>query len=595
MMVKKRSEVDLAKTWSMEDLYENEALWEADFLELERLVEDYETYRGKLGESGEYLLGCFALDEAVGIKLDRVYSYASCQQDVDMENPHYQAMQQRAMRLAMRASAASAFISAEVLAIPEERLQTFCEEVSELARFDRTLEVILRDKPHTRSAEVEELLAEAAPLGRASYETFGMLSNADMRFPQVVGEDGEMAELTQERYGGLIQSRNREVRRDAFMAMHQTYGKQKNTLAANYGANVKQAAFFAKARRYGTAREYYLSGSQIPESVYDQLIEAVHDGLPAMYRYVRLRKEMLHLPDVHLYDVYTPLVGEAEWEVSFEEACHWIKEALKPLGEVYGSILDQAFAERWIDYAENQGKRSGAYSGGGYGTHPYILMTYKNKLNDVFTLVHELGHSVHTYLSNQAQTYHNAQYRIFVAETASTCNEALLNHYLLQIAKTPEQKAYLINHYLDHFKGTLFRQTMFAEFERNMHQAFADGIPLTVEYLCSQYRELNALYFGPDLVIDEEVGMEWARIPHFYRPFYVYQYATGFSAAIALARKILEEGTPAVEKYLTFLSGGCTKDPIDLLKDAGVDMTSKEPVLAAMEEFREWLGQLENL
>ena len=594
-MLKKREEVDRAMTWSLEDLFVSEEVWEAAYARIAGKIGCYSDFRGKLGDQAAELLACLRLDEEIGEELDLLYSYASCRLDEDTGNTRAQEMAQRAGKLAAEAGAASSFVSAEILAIPEERLKAFREELPALSHFDRTLDEILRDKPHIRSGEVEELLAEASEMSRGAYDTFQMLNDADIRFPEVTGEDGEKIELTNARYSGLIQRRNREVRKEAFRALHGTYAKQKNTLAANFSANIKQAAFFAKARRYPSARACSLDGSRIPEEVYDRLIEAVHEALPLMYRYVALRKKALGLSEVHLYDVYVPLAGETEWKVPYEEACTWVREALAPLGPEYGAILEEAFADRWIDYAENEGKRSGAYSNGVYGSHPYILMTYQNKLNDAFTLIHELGHSVHSYLSNRAQSYSDAQYRIFVAETASTCNEALLNHYLLQKAEKPEQKAYIINHFLDNFKGTLFRQTMFAEFERNMHQAYADGIPLTADYLCSEYRKLNELYFGPDMVVDEEIAVEWARIPHFYRPFYVYQYATGFSAAIALSRRILEEGAPAVEDYLKFLSGGCTKDPIDLLRDAGVDMTSKEPVRDAMKEFEELLGQLEGL
>ncbi|MCI8513522.1 MAG: oligoendopeptidase F [Lachnospiraceae bacterium] len=593
--LKKREEVAEEQTWSLEDLFVSEEAWEAEYERLNNRLSAYGELKGKLGESAEKLLTCLKLDEETSEALDRLYSYASCKQDEDTKIGRSQERYQRVARLAVCAGSVSAFIRSEILSIPEEQLAYFRRVLPELKRYDRTLSEILRDRPYTRSREVEELLADAAEMSRSAYETFSMLNNADIRFPDVTDESGAVIELTNARYTGLLMSENRDVRREAFQAMYETYGKQKNMLAANFAANVKQAVFFAKARHFSSTRAYYLTGNRIPEEVYDQLIEAVHEALPLMYRYVALRKKVLGLSKLHLYDVYVPLVREQKEKIPFDRAKEWVLQALAPLGEAYREILKEAFENRWIDYAENEGKRSGAYSSGVYGAHPYILMTYKEKLEDVFTLVHELGHSVHSYLSDRAQTYNDSQYRIFVAETASTCNEALLNHYLLAHREGRAQKAYILNHFLDSFKGTLFRQTMFAEFERDMHRAGEEGIPLTAEYLCGEYRKLNERYFGPEMVVDEEIAMEWARIPHFYRPFYVYQYATGFSAAIALSKRILEEGEPAVADYMKFLSGGCTKDPIELLKEAGVDMSRREPVRDAMHVFERYLNQLEEL
>lgn len=579
----------------MEDLFASEEAWEAEYERLRGRLAAYQELKGRLGESAERLLTCLKLDEETSEAFDRLYSYASCKQDEDTGNGRNQERYQRAARLAAEVGSAGAFIRSEILSLPEERLADFCRALPELKRYEKTLSEILRDRPHTRSEEVEELLADAAEMSRSAYETFSMLNNADIRFPEVTDEEGKRIELTNARYTGLLMSRKREVRKEAFRAMYETYGKQKNTLAANFAANVKQAAFFAKARNYSSAREYYLTENRIPERVYDQLIEAVHEALPLMYRYVDLRKRILGVSELHLYDVYVPLVGEQEEKIPFSQAREWVLEALAPLGGEYRKILEEAFENRWIDYTENQGKRSGAYSNGVYGAHPFILMTYKEKLEDVFTLAHELGHSVHSYFSDNAQTYNDSRYRIFVAETASTCNEALLNHYLLRHRTGREERAYILNHFLDSFKGTLFRQAMFAEFEQEMHRAGAKGIPLTAEYLCGEYRKLNEIYFGPGAVIDDEIALEWARIPHFYRPFYVYQYATGFSAAIALSRRIREEGETAARDYRKFLAGGCTKDPIELLKEAGVDMNGKKPVQDAMKVFEDYLNRLEEL
>ena len=422
-----------------------------------------------------------------------------------------------------------------------------------------------------------------------------MFNNADIRFPKITGEDGTDVEVTHGRFISLLQSKDQRVRKDAFEALYGVYEKFRNTLAATYRANVKQEVFFARARRYGSDLEAALDGSHIPVSVYDNLIHVVHEHLPLMHRYVKIRKKLLGLDELHMYDLYTPMTENSGEHFSFEDAKKAVLEGLAPMGEEYLSHLKDGFEHGWIDVYENQGKRSGAYSWGAYGTHPYVLLNYQGTLNDVFTLAHEMGHALHSWYSDETQPYIYAGYRIFVAEVASTCNEALLIHHLLKKAKDPKTKAYLINYFLEQFRTTLYRQTMFAEFEKITHGLQEAGEALTAERLCSIYYDLNKAYFGEEICIDQQIEMEWARIPHFYTPFYVYQYATGFSAAIALSRKILREGEAAVEQYKKFLKGGSSMYPLELLRLAGVDMEQKKPVEDALQVFSEYLDEMERL
>ena len=436
---------------------------------------------------------------------------------------------------------------------------------------------------------MEELLAGVAEVAEGPKDIFMMFNNADLKFPVITGEDGEPVEITHGKYISLLESQDREVRKAAFQGLYESYGKFKNTLAATYRSNVKQAGFFAKARKYESSRAAALAGSAIPLEVYDSLIESVHAHLPAMHEYVKVRKEKLGVEELHMYDLYVPMVGEADKKIPYEEAKEIVLEGLAPLGEDYQELLKKGFNEGWIDVYENEGKRSGAYSWGAYGTHPYVLLNYQGNLKNVFTLAHEMGHALHSYHSDAAQDFIYAGYKIFVAEVASTCNEALLIRYLLDHSKDEKETAYLLNYFLEQFRGTLFRQTMFAEFEKQAHAKSEAGEPLTAEVLCELYYDLNKKYFGDDIVVDQEIALEWARIPHFYTPFYVYQYATGFSAAIAISSKILKGEPGIVEKYKKFLSGGSALDCIDLLKICDVDMTTKEPVEEALKVFENTL------
>lgn len=593
--VLKREEVDQSLTWALTDIFPNDEAWEEAFKKAQSFPAQIAAYKGTLGDSAEQLYGCLKAEEEGELLLEQLHGYASHHANQDMTNTHYQMMNSRMMQLFVQISAAAAYISSEILAIPEEKLEEFKNSPAADRSFDRTLELIAREREHTRSAEIEALLADSREMSRTASEVFSMFNNADTKFPEVPDGKGGMIELTHGRYVGLLENRDQAVRKAAFDAMYDTFGKHKNTLASTFTANIKQAKFYAKARNYSSTRAMYLAGSNIPESVYDTLIETVHEYMPLMYRYVALRKKMLGVEELHMYDLYTPIVPDYDANVPFEEAKETILKALAPMGEEYLSALKGGFENRWIDSVENVGKRSGAYCGGVYGVHPYVLMTYKNTLDNVFTLAHEMGHAMHSWFSDKNQTVTNSQYKIFVAEVASTCNENLLNEYLLKNAQTKQERMYIINHFLDGFKGTVFRQTMFAEFEKIVHSKLESGVPLTADALCQIYHDLNVLYFGDNITVDSGIDMEWARIPHFYTPFYVYQYATGFSAAAALANRILTMGEPAVKDYLKFLSGGCSKDPIDLLIDAGVDMRTKEPIVAAMKTFERYLNELEAL
>ena len=593
--VAKRSEIPQEKRWAVEDLYPGDAAWEEDYQRVAGLIGKVEKYKGHLGDSAGMLKEYLDYADDLDKEIEKIYLYAHLNMDVDTTDVTYQTMRMKAQMLAVRAEEENAFAQPEIMAIPEETLAKYRASEPGLKAYDRYFTVLLRRREHTRSREVEELLASASEMASAPSDTFMMLNNADLTFPKIVGEDGEEMEVTHGRYVGLMESRDRNVRKAAFESMYSSYGQFANTIAANFSANIKQAVFFAKARGYSSTRAMYLAPGNIPEEVYDNLIQVVHEALPAMYRYVALRKKLLGVEELHMYDVYAPIIPECTMKVTFEEARETILEALKPMGEEYLSALREVFENRWIDACENAGKRSGAYCSGVTVGHPYVLMTYKDTLDSMFTLAHELGHAMHSYFSTKTQPHQTASYLIFVAEVASTCNEILLTRYLLSHTGDEVQKAYIINHFLDSFKGTLFRQTMFAEFEMMAHRKAEAGEALTAGELNRIYYDLNVKYFGPDMTVDQEIRLEWARIPHFYTPFYVYQYATGISAAAALSERILTLGEEGVKDYMKFLTGGGSADPIDLLKMAGVDMSKKEPVEAATKLFEDMLGQLTEL
>lgn len=590
-----RSEQKTQDTWKMEDMFETDALWEESCQQIKERMPNLMEFQGRLSESAAVLFQAVKERDVIGQQLERIYVYANQKLHEDTRRSVYQDFAARADSLMVKFDSACAYFEPEILAISEEKLQQFFKEESGLLEYRQMFANLLRQKEHILPKEIEELLSKTREFSDTAGDVFSMFNNADVRFGTIKDEDGQEIELTHGRYGKMMESKNREVRKTAMEVCYQPYQNYENTLAALYQANAKRDSFYAKVRNFGSAREASLSGSNIPVSVYDNLIEAVHEALPVFYRYVALRKRLLKVDELHMYDVYAPLVDQDEQKIDFEQAKQMVKEGLQPLGEDYIELLEKGFSERWIDVYENQGKRSGAYSWGSYGVHPYVLLNYNESLNHVFTLAHEMGHALHSWYSDQNQTYVNAGYRLFVAEVASTCNEALLIQDMLKKTEDRKQKAYLINYFLEQFKSTLFRQTMFAEFEKLTHDMVDAGEPLNTEVLKSVYRNLNEKYFGPDMVIDAQIEMEWARIPHFYNSFYVYQYATGFSAAMALSSRILKEGEPAVKDYKKFLSGGCSMYPIELLRVAGVDMEKPEPVKEALAVFENFVEQMEEL
>ena len=591
----KRIEQKIEDTWCLEDMFESDDFWEEEFGRLQRMIFQYEDFEGTLGESADRLLEYLKFNDETNLLMERLYVYANMRYHQDMANSMYQEFAARVQKLMVEMSGASAFAEPEILEITTKKINVFFNENPELETYKRYISEILRGKNHTLDKKTETILAKSRQMANAAENIFSMYNGADIKFPSITTEEGEEIEITHGNFVPLLESTDREVRKAAFEGVYETYGKMRNTLAATFVANLDQANFYAQVRNFSSAREMYLYGSNIPESVYDNLIETVHKNMDKMHKYVSLRKKILDVSELHMYDLYTPIAKAPDTKYSFEAAKDIVLEGLAPMGEEYIKVLEEGFDNRWIDVYENEGKRSGAYSWGAYGTHPYVLMNYHGTLDHVFTLAHEMGHAIHSYYSDANQPYVNAGYKIFVAEVASTCNESLLIQHLLKITEDEEEKAYLINHFLEQFKGTLYRQTMFAEFEKIAHSMVQNGEGVTADRLCGIYYNLNKEYFGDDIVIDKEIELEWARIPHFYNPFYVYQYATGLSAAIALSKRILEEGKPAVEDYMKFLTGGSSQDPIELLKIAGVDMTSSEPIETALELFGNLLDELQKM
>lgn len=593
--IAKRCDIPMEKRWATEDIFDSTESWETSFAEVKKAMEQLEAYRGRLGESAEVLLEYLNLQNDLSRQVELLYMYAHLNADVDTADNEKQSYAMRALSLWNQLCEAASFAEPEMMGIAPEVLAKWQQSNPGYGVYARFFELLEQKRKHTRSAEVEAVLAAAGEMAQSPSQIFTMLNNADARFPSITGEDGEEVMVTHGRYGLLMESKNREVRKAAFASMYSLYTQLGNTLAAAFTGNIRQDMFFAKVRGYSSTRAMHLASGNIPEEVYDNLIAVVHENLPKMYRYVALRKKLLGLSELHLYDVYVSVVPEVEWKVSYEEAKETILKALEPMGEEYLTGLRSGFENRWIDACENEGKRSGAYCSGGSATHPYVLMTYKGTLDNMFTLAHEMGHAMHSYFSSKYQPYQTAEYLIFVAEVASICNEILLTKYLLSTTEDKNRRAYVLNHFLDDFKGTIFRQVMFAEFEMLAHRRMEAGEALSASDLNEMYYKLNETYFGPDMTVDREIEREWSRIPHFYTPFYVYQYATGFAAAAALAQRILDGGAAAVADYMKFLTGGCSKDPIELLRMAGVDMSKKEPVQAAMKLFGEMLDEFEAL
>ena len=592
--IRKRSEIPVEDTWALEDLYATDEAWEQELATLAEDEKELTAFAGKLGECAQTLFAYMEKTEAVNAKAELLGNYCMRKADQDTREATYQAMVGKFMSVVVALSAATSFETPEIMAISDETLEGFYASYPALERYRRYLTDLRRRKEHVLSPAEEKLLAAAGEMAQAPDNIYGMFADADITFPDAIDADGNPHQLTQGTFVPCQESSDRVLRKSAYENLYHSFANFKNTAAATLNAQNKQLKFFAEARKYPNAFEASLDRTNVPTSVYLNLIEAVHKNFDKMHRYVRLRKKLLGVEELHFYDVYTPLVADVDKKIPYNEAKQTIYDALAPLGDDYRKVLQEGFDNRWIDVYQNEGKRSGAYSAGA-AVHPYVLMNYSGTLDSQFTLAHEMGHALHSYYSNKTQNPIDADYVIFVAEVASTCNEALLMEYLLGKTTDKKERAYLINHFLEQFKSTLYRQTMFAEFELNVGKMVAEGQTLTADVLCTEYRRLNEAYFGPDMIVDDEIAMEWARIPHFYYNYYVFQYATGYSAAIALSRKILAEGESAVKDYLNFLSGGCSKSPIDLLKGAGVDMTSPAPVEEALQLFGTLLDEMEAL
>lgn len=590
-----RSEMDAAYQWATTDLFPSDEAWETALAEVETLIGPLAEYAGKLS-TAEGLYGFLMEEEKVGQKLSRVAQYASLRSDEDTRVSRYQDYDNRATRLYTKLRAAVAFYTPELLAIEDDKLESLYAEQPALELYRRHLDNERRFRAHTLSQSEEALLAGAGDMANTPYQTFNMLSNADMSYPDALDSEGNPHKLTNGTLTMLMSSDDRVLRKNAFDRYYERADAVKNTRAALLAGQMKQLQFFSDARKYPSSLAAAVDSNNVPEKVYHNLIDAVHQNMDAMHRYVRLRKKLLGVDELHMYDVYASMIPDADRHYSYEQAKQLVYDALEPLGDEYRAILQKGFDSRWIDVYENEGKRSGAYSSDGHtGVHPFVLLNFHEQLDDVFTLAHEMGHAIHSYLSDRTQPPVYSQYVIFVAEVASTCNEALLMQHLLKTTTDRRQRAVLINYFLEQFKGTLYRQVMFAEFERECGRLTQQGETMTAERLNSIYLELNKTYFGPDMISDDAIALEWSRIPHFYMDYYVYQYATGYAAAIALSQRILREGAPAVQDYIRFLSSGCSKSPIELLKGAGVDMTTTTPIDDALKLFDELIGQMEEL
>lgn len=593
--LKQRNEIENAYKWDIEAMYPDEAQCEKDLEDCLALAADFAKYDGHLTESARTLAEALQLRDRIWLKLEHAFVYAHMKKDEDNRVDRYQALDDKCGSVIARVSAAMSFFTPQLLEAPEAQILAYIEEEPELKVYEFMLKDALREKAHILTAAEENLLAQMGEVLGATNDVFTMLNNADMTFGTVKDEDGDEVTLTHGNYIAFMHSHDREVRKSAFTNMYEAYKALINTLATNYNYNVKTDVVSARIRKYDSSRQAALSGGNIPEEVYDRLIETVHEYLPVMHRYTELRKKVLGVDELKMFDIYVPMVKLPKKDIPYEAAIEMMKEALAPLGEEYVNTLQRGVDERWMDVYENQGKTSGAYSFGSYDSKPYVLLNYTDTLNDVFTIVHEMGHSMHSWYTRANQPFIYGDHSIFTAEVASTVNESLLIQHLLAKETDPEMKKYLLNHYIEDFRTTLFRQTMFAEFEHLTHKEVENGGTLTAQWLNDTYNELNNKYFGPALTQDEYIQYEWARIPHFYRGFYVYQYATGYSAATAISRKILTEGAPARDAYIEFLKSGSSDHPVELLKIAGVDMGSPEPVRLAMETFKDLVDEFEKL
>ena len=586
-----RADIAEHYTWDLSSIFESDGAFLAELERAQAFPEQLAAFKGTLASAGQ-LLSFLQLDDECDIALGKLYNYAARKSDEDTRNSTYQDFQAQVETLCVKAASACSWFSNELLALGAQAVEELYAAQPGLELYRRSLEQVFRRAPHVLGPAEEALLAAAQDLAGQPENTFSMLNDADMRFEDAVDSDGEAHPVTHGSYIPLLMSQDRTLRTSAYRSLYSAYGQFRNTSAAIMANQMKQLKFFADARRYSSTLEAALDANEVPVEVYTQLIEAVHANTAALHKYTALRKRVLGLDELRFYDLYVPMVAGVDMHFSYEEACELILKALAPLGEDYLDIVREGLSQRWVDVYETPGKRSGAYSAGGYGMHPVILMNFQGELDDVFTLVHEMGHSIHTYLSCANQPSRYADYVIFVAEVASTCNEALLMRYLLDHAGSAQEKAYLLNHFTEQFRGTLYRQTMFAEFELKVNELAATGAGITADALCEIYAQLNRAYFGDDVVVDEQIALEWSRIPHFYYRYYVYQYATGYAAAIALSNRILEEGAPAVADYKRFLSGGSSATPLELLRIAGVDMATPAPVTSALQLFDQLVDEL---
>lgn len=594
-LLKQRSNIDSKFKWDIEAMYPDEAQWEKDIADCVLAAEKFTRFQGKVTDSSEILFEVLDEKDKIWRKLEHAFVYAAMKKDEDNRVDKYQSMDDKCGSAIAKVSAAMSFFAPELLAADEEKILRFIDENPKLELYRFALEDALREKKHVLSTAEENILAQLSEVTGATNDIFKMLNNADLTFGTVVDEDDDTVNLTHGNYITFMESHDRDLRKAAFTNMYEAYKAFINTIATTYNYNTKNDAVSARIRKYDSARQAALSSGNIPEEVYDNLIAVVNEYLPVLHRYIALRKKVLGVDELKMYDVYVPLVQLPKKDIPYEEALKMMQEGLAPLGTEYLAQVDKGTKEGWIDVYENQGKTSGAYSFGSYDSKPYILLNYTNTLKDVFTIVHEMGHSMHSFYTRKTQPFAYGDHSIFTAEVASTVNESLLMQHLLAKETDAEMRKYLINYYIEEFRTTLFRQTMFAEFEMLTHKEIENGGVLTAKWLCDVYDDLNKKYFGPALSEDDYIRYEWARIPHFYRGFYVYQYATGYSAATAISKRILTEGEPARKDYIEFLKSGSSDYPVELLKIAGVDMSSPEPIRMAMETFKGLVDELEKL
>ena len=592
-----RREIPVESRWRLEDLYHSTADWEGELKKVHELCEQIPDYKGRLGEGAGVLKELLRLEERISRLTERIFVYARMKRDEDNGNDQSQEMADRAQALAARVGTVTSFILPELMALPEKTIDSYLEADTELSVYRHYFDDLIRKKKHILSPEEERILALGSEVTQAGEDVFSLFNHADLKFPLIKDAEGEEVELTHGRYLGFIESRDRRVRKEAFTGLHQTYRKFRNTLTATLNAGVKRDIFYTRVRRYSSALEAALDGDNIPTQVYDTLIATVRENLPILHGYLEVKRDLLGLDELHLYDLYAPPVGDYEAKIPFEKGKALILEGLKPLGADYCALLEQAFAHHWIDVYENQGKTSGAYSWGCYDGHPYLLLNYQDTGNDLFTLAHELGHAMHSAFSNKTQPYVYAQYPIFLAEIASTVNEVLMVFHMMETARDDQERLYYLNHFLEHFRATVFRQTMFAEFEKILHEQVEKGGALTPGWLEEEYVKLVRAYHGPKVAVDEEIAAEWSRVPHFYYNFYVYKYATGFCAAVALVRSFREQGQAAIDRYIQFLKSGGSDYPLAILKKAGIDLTEPQPIIDAMFTFdrlvKEFTGRKE--